>query len=49
MKQKKPKNEAAVALGRKRALSMTPKQRKALAKLAGDTRWRKQRAAEAND
>ncbi len=45
----KPKNPHAMALGRKRALSMTPKQRRALAKLAGDSRWRQQREREKAD
>ena len=42
---KKPKNPAAVELGRRRALSMTPEQRKALAIKAARARWGAKRKA----
>ena len=42
---KKAKNEAAVSLGKKggqaRAKSLTPAQRKAIAKKAAESRWKK--------
>jgi hypothetical protein len=38
----KEKNPAAVALAKRRAESLTPKRRKEIAKVASQTRWKKE-------